>query len=186
MDISPGNFLREQCSCGGSNPNCYKCGGWGYIDRIGQGRASDGPAGTPGHSPTRRMSRKAARVAPVLIRCPHCGVKVQGIGKHLKKSHGIQAPEAPPRAGLVKCPSCTSFVREDRIALHIQRVHQGHAFSSPRDRVGVRATKSSPRFQSDTEQRSHDATRDYARSFRDYGQFGSHPSHDGFDDESTP
>jgi hypothetical protein len=31
-----------------------------------------------------------------------------------------------------------------------------------------------------------DATKDYAHSFRDHGQFGSHPSHDGFDDESTP
>lgn len=31
-----------------------------------------------------------------------------------------------------------------------------------------------------------DFTRDYAHNFREQGRFGSHPSHDGFDDESKP
>jgi hypothetical protein len=30
-----------------------------------------------------------------------------------------------------------------------------------------------------------DATKDYAHAYREQGRFGSHPSHDGFDDEST-
>jgi hypothetical protein len=35
-------------------------------------------------------------------------------------------------------------------------------------------------------ERAHDATRDFAHSFRDRGQFGSHPSHDGFGDDDHP
>lgn len=31
-----------------------------------------------------------------------------------------------------------------------------------------------------------DATASYARHYRDHGRFGSHPSHDSFDDESGP
>jgi len=31
-----------------------------------------------------------------------------------------------------------------------------------------------------------DATKLYASSYREHGRFGSHPSHDGFDDESGP
>jgi hypothetical protein len=31
-----------------------------------------------------------------------------------------------------------------------------------------------------------DATKLYAHSYREQGRFGSHPSHDGFDDESSP
>jgi RNA recognition motif-containing protein len=42
------------------------------------------------------------------------------------------------------------------------------------------------RYQSDKDKRRLDATRDYAHSFRDHGQFGSHPSHDRFDDDANP
>jgi hypothetical protein len=31
-----------------------------------------------------------------------------------------------------------------------------------------------------------DHTRPYAHAYREGGRFGSHPSHDGFDDESKP
>jgi hypothetical protein len=31
-----------------------------------------------------------------------------------------------------------------------------------------------------------DATKLYAHPYREQGRYGSHPSHDGFDDESTP
>lgn len=186
MGTPPGSFLRQQCSCGGNNPNCYKCGGWGYIDRIGQGRASDGPAGTPSSSRSRRKSPKPARVSPTLVRCPHCGMTVRRIDKHLKKVHGAQASEVTPQAGLVKCPHCPSFVREDRLNRHFQRVHQGPVFPAPSHFVGSRATESSSGHKADAAQPSLDATRDYAHSFRDHGQFGSHPSHDDFDDESAP
>ena len=34
--------------------------------------------------------------------------------------------------------------------------------------------------------RQMDATRDYTHAYREQGRFGSHPSHDSFDDESEP
>ena len=33
-----------ECTCHGSNPNCFKCGGWGYIDSVSANRLIDGPA----------------------------------------------------------------------------------------------------------------------------------------------
>lgn len=34
--------------------------------------------------------------------------------------------------------------------------------------------------------RKIDATKDYAHAFRESGRYGSHPSHDRFDDDSDP
>lgn len=186
MTTEPSSFLRKECSCGGSNPSCYKCGGWGYIDKISQGRASPGPAGTPGSSRGRRRAPKNSAVKPTLVKCPQCGAMVGRLAKHLKKVHSFKEGGTPQHAGLVKCPNCSSHVKQSRLKSHIQRVHGTRVpvCSSARSRAG--SSELTTGYQADAEQRSFDATRDYARSFRDHGQFGSHPSHDGFDDESTP
>lgn len=34
--------------------------------------------------------------------------------------------------------------------------------------------------------RKMDATKDYAHTYREQGRFGSHPSHDDYDDEGRP
>jgi hypothetical protein len=34
--------------------------------------------------------------------------------------------------------------------------------------------------------RAMDATKDYAHNFRERGRYGSHPSHDNYDDEGRP
>lgn len=36
------DLLKKPCSCGGNNPNCYMCGGWGYIDSVSESRISSG------------------------------------------------------------------------------------------------------------------------------------------------
>lgn len=36
MNTSSNEFMRQPCTCAGSNENCFRCGGWGYIDRIGE------------------------------------------------------------------------------------------------------------------------------------------------------
>ncbi|WP_392562525.1 hypothetical protein RHO12_03315 [Orbus sturtevantii] len=35
-------LLKKPCSCGGNNPNCYICGGWGYIDSVSESRIPTG------------------------------------------------------------------------------------------------------------------------------------------------
>ena len=39
------DFCIFQCSCSGENPNCYRCGGWGYLDKIGKRSTSSMVAG---------------------------------------------------------------------------------------------------------------------------------------------
>jgi len=42
------------------------------------------------------------------------------------------------------------------------------------------------RYESPADVRSMDYTRDYAHAYREEGKYGSHASHDSFDDESNP
>lgn len=42
------------------------------------------------------------------------------------------------------------------------------------------------RYESPKAVRDMDKTKDYAHGYREEGKYGSHPSHDGFDDESNP
>jgi hypothetical protein len=42
------------------------------------------------------------------------------------------------------------------------------------------------RYESPKAIRDMDQTNDYAHAYREEGKYGSHPSHNGFDDESTP
>jgi hypothetical protein len=51
---------------------------------------------------------------------------------------------------------------------------------SAKDVLREKTTLISPR------DKNLDATKLYAHSYREQGRFGSHPSHDGFDDESGP
>jgi hypothetical protein len=67
--------LPVACGCRGGNPNCFRCGGWGYLDSIGKARASPGSDGAAFSTP-RAKRRK---------RCPNCGAMVGRLGKHLKK-----------------------------------------------------------------------------------------------------
>jgi hypothetical protein len=55
------------CGCGGMNPTCYSCGGWGYLHRIGEGRASAGATGIspgPGGKTKRYTSGKPKTSTP--------------------------------------------------------------------------------------------------------------------------
>lgn len=36
------DLLKKPCSCKGNNPNCFKCGGWGYIDSVAESRKPTG------------------------------------------------------------------------------------------------------------------------------------------------
>ncbi len=42
------------------------------------------------------------------------------------------------------------------------------------------------RYENPSDVRSMDYTKDYAHAYREEGKYGSHSSHDGFDDESNP
>ena len=47
-------------------------------------------------------------------------------------------------------------------------------------------SESETRYESPKAVRDMDHPKDYAHAYREEGKYGSHPSHDGFDDESNP
>lgn len=115
-----GGYLKTPCSCGGSNENCYKCGGWGYLDAIGEGRRSP-PANGFGSGPAYQGVRKRATSSPTrkssAIRiqwCPICKDWVGDLMGHIAKQHRRAAP-------LVQCEHCKAMVRN--IARHLMNAH---------------------------------------------------------------
>jgi len=129
------------------------------------------------------------------LECPKCALVVMDLSTHLRSVHGIgnsgakAQSAAPERTGLCKCPRCGVRVKAEKLKRHIRNVHKFVKTKVGKRRGGeiVWTEETKQRgFQTDAEQRRLDATREYAQKFRDHGQFGSHPSHDGFDDESNP
>jgi hypothetical protein len=145
-------FLRTPCSCGGTNENCFKCGGWGYIDPIGEGRSTPVATGF-GREETYEARiegrRKMLQLAPVPRsrpnqQCQICGIFVRRLSRHNAKAHPthsadssvsaptISAMPATPHA-MMQCAQCQSLVREDHMARHLKRVH-----GEPLQRQGTR------------------------------------------------
>jgi len=182
-------YLKTPCSCGGTNENCYKCGGWGYIDPVGQGRRSLFPNGlgsawTSQQVPERVSSSPTNRPPERRIqRCPICKGWVDDLMGHISKQHH------QPGFQRVQCEHCRAMVRQMHMARHLRKVHHltipiasslmpsatGTVGQSVRQQFDIRHSINESAF---------DATREYPASYRDHGQFGSFPSHDDFDEES--
>lgn len=116
-----------------------------------------------------------------------------GVGKEVRK--------AGARPAMKSCPLCNNQVREDRLQKHLS----GRCAARPnkpsvpvargKQRVKKSADNASPeslRYKGKVEVErpawwnNLDATKDYGYPAREVGGYGSHPSHDGFDDESKP
>lgn len=97
------SFFGQPCQCGG-NPRCFRCGGWGYLDVIGAGRASAGPTGSlmarRGNRSIRlrRKARKSSkRPTQPQVPCPHCSAQVRTsrLERHLARVHGVNKRSDP-------------------------------------------------------------------------------------------
>ena len=111
-----------------------------------------------------------------------------------------------PRSPLRTCPMCGVSVKSRNLARHLSMkcvenkrlkiklmVSSRPGFSGSATTpgeipqgVGTSDEKRKRAYDQVTGRDRIDATKDYAHKFRDHGQFGSHPSHDGFDDDSDP
>lgn len=140
------------------------------------------------------------------VRCPQCRVLLnsKNLEKHLRKVHEPPRPAHPasgsaPTANskdplqslppnVVRCPRCRLVAPDHRALLaHIRIVHgeplqaTGVPASAPR---GGRQGQSGGAGGS-TAEPSMDGSYGWGGSFRDHGQFGSYPSFDSMDDESS-
>lgn len=199
--------MHQPCTCAGSNENCFRCGGWGYIDRIGESRSAqiatgiDGAFSQPLSAGPQAAIAKTAR--PLKKR----------VVRSWEEAEPMPRPVVPlltAQDWLVNCPNCQARVRRDRLARHARKIHaqlpplSKAKTAAPKNLACTQPGKSSPSRPANildaqpddlnatgtsgtpgsNIDRSIDATKDYYAAYRDNGQFGSHPSHDDFGDES--
>ena len=120
MSQSASEFLRQPCSCQGSNETCYKCGGWGYIDKISEGRSAPAAhGGGIGRNPSFSTQRKKR----VSQSSPEPSNKTKLI---LVKPMSLKF--GPPTT---ICPLCGVGVRMTRLTRHISKVHSETAIAQP-------------------------------------------------------
>lgn len=181
--LSANQFMRTPCHCGGSNENCFRCGGWGYLDKIGEGRSLPvahglGPRLTAADREAMRRAEERARLlagGTGLRECPLCRTLLRKLQRHLRRVHGLSSKAAAEHEGARPHASDPPGLPNARPPTRQAEPRRGSTQPAlgdvPPDHFAERAL---------------DATRDYYAAYRDHGQFGSHPSHDGYDDESEP
>jgi hypothetical protein len=175
---SEGVFLSAACPCGGQNDNCFRCGGWGYIDSISQGRnqPSEFVAGTTadkkkGKNPQRpkiKHSAQTGRLKSNSKKCHICSAKIGDLETHMRVFHG------GINSGVRSSP-----VKKSRISPssgNADRKQLRKKISS--DSSGGKSTRCI--------ERNLDGARDYYSNYREQGRFGSHPAHDDYGDDSDP
>ena len=138
---------------------------------------------------------------PELHVCPECGVLVKSLEKHAKRTgHGPNATlfdkavqrskgrlkRSPPIT--VKCPHCRAkFPNSTQLASHVAGSHGKRAFQNldyQARSTSLKTPDANPPRTVIERSSNMDAKHGWGGSFRDNGQFGSYPSHDGMDDES--
>jgi hypothetical protein len=127
-----------------------------------------------------------------LITCVTCGVPVRcdHAERHNRKTHqsglikdvGVSSPEGEsvltPQGGSSKRRIMPQWASKNKSRIREQKPTQnGKANGLDKWKQSIQASQSPI-------QPNLDATRLYAHAYREHGKFGSHSSHDGFDDES--
>lgn len=137
------------------------------------------------------------------VLCPKgCGDRLRPdeVQDHLRRSHASasatdrtnrEAPSSGSKLVFNICPECKARVRGDRLNRHLKKVHKSRAVGAravPKANIAESAKdvlRETTTFAAPSD-KNLDATKLYAHSYRERGRFGSHPSHDGFGDESGP
>jgi hypothetical protein len=190
------------CSCGGSNENCRYCFGSGVRPSQLDFQSFSGPIAAPGRfavdvkSRARRLPNSGSIASAGTARVKGCRTKSHNRSAKpaVNSSHDKLQPGAKGGfRNLTRCPRCACSIRKDRLEKHLRLVHKNN-----RNPSGFKAQNSQSRNDSsrliipDTRQeearkeRQLDGTKEYAHAFREQGKYGSHPSHDRFDDDSNP
>lgn len=167
--------MSRSCSCGGSNENCMFCQGTGVIDGTRQV-----PSGVP--SWLRPSGRKAsvkrtggARQELLAVACPVCGVSVGRLERHLKQVHDGQNTVTPSEASARAATAGMAPAQLFRPNVRGSHHPEPGRTAAPPDQLRNEPLQ-------EKRNRSMDATKDYAHSFREHGRYGSHPAHDDYDE----
>jgi len=206
---------QRPCSCGGSNENCARCYGRGFIEggpalagrkdsigilAFGRRRRKKGLSQSSSQSSASAnpLSPRAANQRP-MKNCPLCECQVR---EHKLQEHvDNKCPKRPgrtdrlkPRTLVVRVPHGIAEVIQQ---LNTDRLSKlGTRVAGPKQSVkkaqhstGDAWPESVPHEDKVEVERwwdNLDATKNRGYPAREEGRYGSYPSHDGFDDESEP
>ena len=138
-----------------------------------------------GKTKTRSTRSQILKSNNQLTKCEICkwDVSTKRLIKHMKKVHGSLATEqrlknAQKRLNTVRAKRRTMPSGGRRAPAHDKTYSKG-SYDSEAHLV-------SDTHEGARSQRMLDQTRLYAHAYRERGRYGSHPIHDGFDDESNP
>jgi hypothetical protein len=175
-----------ECSCRGTNPNCFKCGGWGWLgDEIAQRRVNpDHHPLSPGKSAPQkivRLQRKILRISDSpknltskvpkkMVTC-YCKavLSVNNLDKHLENAH---------RLGKEVVPIFRRKVIKDNLSVDNDKKTLNNKERNISDENEIEAVVQSP-----FETRFADKFLGYFA--RDKGKYGSISLYDDYGDESN-
>lgn len=164
-----------------------------------------GPKANP--RPKQKLGLPAFVYAKLSV-CSVCGAVVKNLSRHFNEAGHKPAPDTladatPPSVArlskgpstLMACPKCNArFPNKTQLSSHVLGTHGRKAFfqlnfdDSRQWKNGGRGAAVGPTTNVGTQVDqgpSLDAKKHWGHSFRDHGQFGSYPSHDDMDDESS-
>lgn len=133
--------LSRPCACGGKNPNCFRCGGWGYLgENITKSRGEGGTGIVRLNAKSFYLGTRLIknRKPPKSTSCPYCTKKVSdisGLVSHVRHSHTdklnefIETPlveDYQKTNDIILCRECFVFVK--KIERHLIHKHkkEGH------------------------------------------------------------
>lgn len=187
---------QSQCSCRGGNPDCYKCGGWGYIDGVSANRITAGPVGDAGkQSLAKRLEELKSKLRPVTKRrsvkvssgirtSVHTAARDSEVKSKVAGSSKQAGKPGPSVSGIVRC-TCGAWVAKGLYDGHSCVIKKPSKGKGRRVRISAHERHQDSRVEDARQTRALDATVGYSGSFRQNGIFGSHPSHDDHGDESS-
>ena len=121
-----------ECTCRGRNPDCFKCGGWGWIgDNISKNRKR--PSGLVSLSPGNSVTRKKKKKYMIFKKgpCPYCNTKkVVNLDRHVSISHPNKWAQYAQQTNVMdrlsynnlnRCIECGVLV--EKIEKHLKKVH---------------------------------------------------------------
>ena len=121
-------------------------------------------------------------------KCTICGVTLRSdrVARHNRRVHAPNVAATFQGPGPTKKSGKTGRRFGDKLVSSAKRSQRGRKERPDRkDLGGLDKWKASIQASQSPNQPNLDFTKPYAHANREHGKFGSHPSHDGFDDESN-
>jgi hypothetical protein len=174
--------------------DCPCCSFVGTESQVREHQRSCRSALAIRHISRRDISRSRKR--STLYQCDECLFRgsLAIVKSHVRFDHHRQPTHSV-------CPVCNVDLKRNRLETHVRKAHGldnvppspsspkrltvGFHSVSKRKKPVARKSELVTREDRRAEQKL-DHTRPYAHAYREHGKFGSHPVHDGFDDESRP